>query len=260
MNPIAFSFDPADTNAQIRKVIVRLDAARTATPGAVIGVTLAGYADDPRELQLIPEARAFARRLVALGVIAPLTPSMTVDPKTFRPIPPLALSLGAFELWALSEGLIRPDGTVLLDMPVVDRFGDAIRTANAKADVLTLVDHMSRTTLTDDQRINLAIKVVEYEQAEGRAELVARLAALIKYVAAERILAREIKKTDRGTDRLVPAITAATMFENPTDFPAGSLGGDALVAAGFACGPEDPDDEEPEAPRDMTSSPSDFPF
>lgn len=249
MKAFILALHPGMSNDEIKDHIRHLDGLRATKVVDDIGCTISGFGGDPRELADIPEARAFAVRVCNNGFLAPLS---STAPRTG--------TLGALDLWLIAEGFNR-DRFIACDIDeLTGRFLKAVQVANAQADVLTLVDRMSRSTLTDEQRINLAVKVVEYEQAETRAEMVARLAALIKYVAAEHILAREIKKTDRGTDRLVPAITAATVFENPTDFPAGSLGGDALVAAGFASGPAETADEEPETPRDTTTSPADFPF
>lgn len=89
---------------------------------------ISGFGDDKREMYLIPEARAFCKRLVDQGFISYLDYATSiVDDGT-------AGSWGAFEVWVCSKGKYGGKGTDVTDWLV--EFNNVLGESNSKADAL----------------------------------------------------------------------------------------------------------------------------
>jgi hypothetical protein len=70
----------------------------------IIAVSISGYDSDPRELGEIPEVRDFCARLVRLGFIADMEPSMLFRLRDEgRPVTS-GIPFGAMEIWLSSQG------------------------------------------------------------------------------------------------------------------------------------------------------------
>jgi hypothetical protein len=108
---------------------------------STIGVTISGHEDDPRELGEIPVVRQFCQRLVQLGFVADLTPSLMLFPDHDCPLPP-GMALGSLELWCISQKMLGRAGRTDLERARLAKFPDAILQANKRADsVLRRVWH-----------------------------------------------------------------------------------------------------------------------
>jgi hypothetical protein len=133
-----FEISPRDSNEDILNQMRRARDQRGGSRGDRVVTTccVAGFDHDPRELGEIPEARALCRRAVQLGLISWLDVS-TVIPELCHPA--LAglragAGLGAFELWAISEGLVRGAGKHAVTKETLERFRDDLKAANRRAD------------------------------------------------------------------------------------------------------------------------------
>jgi hypothetical protein len=93
----------------------------------VIGC-VAGFDDDPRDLWKIPEARAFARRLMALGFGSFLDPSSLCQGDK-----DIARGLGLLEVHMIAEGLDLTDPDVI-GRTFLSSIGCLVREANDIAD------------------------------------------------------------------------------------------------------------------------------
>src|SRR5262249_16027503 len=95
------------TNDELVRLIPECRDRRQRKPNDRIVCAIAGFDDDARELGEVPEVRAFCRRLVGIGFISWLD--------TCTSIPDLggigmAAGLGAFEVWAIAEGILKTAG------------------------------------------------------------------------------------------------------------------------------------------------------
>jgi hypothetical protein len=106
LNPRLTNDDLADVMRQT------LDYRARHGEDAVVTCALGGFDDDPRPVADIPEARAFCRRLVSIGLIAVLEPTTTLVELMSGPLARISkgkagsFGLGAFELWVIAEGLV----------------------------------------------------------------------------------------------------------------------------------------------------------
>jgi hypothetical protein len=129
------------TNAGLIDVMRRLKEKRQLGENVISTCVITGFDNDRRELGEIPEVRAFCRRLVGRGFIAWLDLSTSIE--AYAPASVAGewpayhrLELGAFEVWAISEGHCQKPGTHALPVELLDQFRAALSTANQKADEL----------------------------------------------------------------------------------------------------------------------------
>jgi hypothetical protein len=102
----------------------------------IIGIQVDGYNDDPRELGEIPEVQDFCERLVDLGFIADLTPSLMLFPQDNLPIP-RGSAFGSLEVWCTGQGMLGPAGRVDLETDRLMSFVDTMLSqANQRADTV----------------------------------------------------------------------------------------------------------------------------
>ena len=73
-------------------------------------LTISGYDDDSRELWEIPEAIELCKRIISSGLIVVLKGSSQVKELGARDFGGLPAPLGAFEVWAFSEGRMKHGG------------------------------------------------------------------------------------------------------------------------------------------------------
>jgi hypothetical protein len=106
---------------------------RRDNPAARVVCTISDYDNDPRELYEIPEMRAFCQRLVDLGFIADLDAFTSIPGGSALPLP---VGLGAFEVWALSQGLVPRAGMTEVTEPMLARFRLILRECNRRADLV----------------------------------------------------------------------------------------------------------------------------
>jgi hypothetical protein len=95
-------------------------------PGVVVVCALEDQDGNPGDLGQLPEVRAFCRRLVDIGFISWLEPTTRVSCLIPGPVqqayPEIGTYLGAWEVWAIAEGLSkRPAG--IDNAPVVEVLG-----------------------------------------------------------------------------------------------------------------------------------------
>jgi hypothetical protein len=119
----------------------QMNQVRRKNAAARVVCTISDYDNDPRELYEIPEVRTFCQRLVDIGCIA--------DPDAFTSVPgasalPLPVGLGAFEVWALSQGLVPQAGTLDVTEAMLTRFRAVLRECNRRADLALAVGGVER--------------------------------------------------------------------------------------------------------------------
>jgi hypothetical protein len=118
------------TNDDLIEQMRTMKAAREGTTYRHVIATVRGFGDDPRPLFDIPEVRAFARRLVTLGLISYLDYSTVLDP---RQPAENKVAWGAAEAWICAEGLA-PGGQIRVTPQLLDDIERAVAESNAAAD------------------------------------------------------------------------------------------------------------------------------
>ncbi|HYH65580.1 MAG TPA: hypothetical protein VD866_12860 [Urbifossiella sp.] len=135
---LMLNLHPAESNADILdRMRLAKDARERGTATNIVCV-IDTFDDDPREIEDIPEARAFVRRLVALGFPAYLDLIPSADPR-------LNGALGAAELICMAAGKFPlPAGAV--GPAMVDELNAGIANARriATAALGPLVDRRGR--------------------------------------------------------------------------------------------------------------------
>jgi hypothetical protein len=126
--PLSLRYGPAELLDVMRTM---KQWRRQGGPDASITCTISDYDDDPRELHEIPEVQAFCRRPVDLGFIADL--DVTTSIAGLARVGPQA-GLGAFDVWALAEGMIGQTGMTEITEDTLLRFRDVLAACNRRAD------------------------------------------------------------------------------------------------------------------------------
>jgi hypothetical protein len=110
----------------------QMNQVRRQNPAARVVCTISDCDNDPRELYEIPEVRTFCQRLVDIGFIADLDAFTSVPGGSTLPLP---VGLGAFEVWALSQGLVPQTGKAEVTEAMLTRFRAVLRECNRRADL-----------------------------------------------------------------------------------------------------------------------------
>ena len=103
IQPLELSY----TNDELVRLMRWCRDHRERNPNDHIVCTIGGFDDDPRELGQIPEARALCRRLVGIGFISWLDVCTSIP--QLKGIG-MEAGLGAFEVWAIAEGILGAAG------------------------------------------------------------------------------------------------------------------------------------------------------
>jgi hypothetical protein len=123
-----FTLELSETNEAIQDFMHTMKSLREIQKDALIVCSIYGFDEDPRELHEIPEVRGFCRRLVSVGFISYLDYASTLLPEERQTAP----GLGAFEVWACGEGIMRNGLEFTENLSA--RFNLVLRRANAAAD------------------------------------------------------------------------------------------------------------------------------
>lgn len=98
-------------------------------------LTISGYENDSRELWQIPEVRKLTKRLVKIGFIS-LLEFATHLKSMIDPDPLYKSTLGAFEVWAISKGIIKSYYSKVTKEQY-SLFLEVLRDANFECDKIT---------------------------------------------------------------------------------------------------------------------------
>jgi hypothetical protein len=82
-----------------------------------------GYDADPRELYNIPEMTVLSSRLVKRGFISLLWPTTLLDTKNRDSVKNF---FGALEIWAMSENMFTPQGSLTISEEIMYHFLDVV--------------------------------------------------------------------------------------------------------------------------------------
>ena len=132
---------PKIENEELKKAIKYGENWRKSKKLQGIYCSIDGFNDDIRELNEIPEARAFCSRLCISGFISMLGLSTTCeqlfDSSERLPIARDGITLGALELFLISKGLINRTGRIDFGRDVFEEFDQALLKANEVAEKLS---------------------------------------------------------------------------------------------------------------------------
>jgi hypothetical protein len=130
--PYCIPLELSQTNDELMNVMRQCRHYRQQKGKCNVVCTIRGFDHDPREQCEIAEVRAFCRRLVGIGFISWLD--------TNTSIPAMGgigmnAGLGAFEVWAIAEGLMPKPGGAAIPVETLKRFMEDLEKANREADM-----------------------------------------------------------------------------------------------------------------------------
>jgi hypothetical protein len=120
------------SDLDIMETILELDQWKEKYKDGRLGITFSGFNDDRRPLNQIPEAKAFAQRLVFFGMLAPLSVT-TMFPEISKEDPLIKfIGMGSLELYLLAKF----SGDVALTNEIFDSYVIELKFSNRIVDEL----------------------------------------------------------------------------------------------------------------------------
>lgn len=130
------SLDVSATDEELIDCMRRMKVVRETKTAQHVICSFRGYDNDPREAWAIPEIRALCKRLMLLGFISYLDPSVTLPFKHIADAPDyIKTGFGSLEVWLASENR----GGYEVEIPTEELlrfFEETLPKSNAKSDSL----------------------------------------------------------------------------------------------------------------------------